>query len=87
MAPTPTGKGYWLAGSGGEISAFGDAELLGTPPPQATGSFVTIAPVRDRKGYMLVAGDGGGFAFGDAGPLGQLVKSRLNQPIVAAVAY
>ena len=36
---------------------------------------------------MLVAGDGGGFAFGDTGPLGQLVKSRLNQPIVGAVAY
>jgi hypothetical protein len=87
MAATPSGNGYWLAGSGGEVSAFGDAQLLGTPTPQAAGSFVAVAPIRDRNGYMLVAGDGGGFAFGDTGPLGQLVKSRLNQPIVGAVAY
>ncbi|HEV3365220.1 MAG TPA: hypothetical protein VG795_13955, partial [Acidimicrobiia bacterium] len=87
MAATPSGKGYWLAGSGGEVSAFGDAQLLGTPTPQAAVSFVAVAPIRDRNGYMLVAGDGGGFAFGDTGPLGPLVKSRLNQPIVGAAAY
>jgi hypothetical protein len=87
IAATPSGKGYWLAGSGGEVSAFGDAQLLGTPTHQASASFVAIAPIRDRNGYMVVAGDGGGFAFGDTGPLGQLAKSRLNQPIVGAAAF
>ena len=77
-----------MAGSGGEVSGFGDAKLLGAPPrqPQAE-SFVAVAPIRDRNGYMLLDGDGGGFAFGDTGPLGQLGKNRLNQPIVGAAAY
>jgi hypothetical protein len=86
MAPTPSGAGYWLAGSAGGVSAFGDAELLGAPEAQA-GPIVTMAAFRHRKGYLLVAGDGGGFAFGDTGPLGRLPKTRLNQPIVGVAAY
>ncbi|HEV3365889.1 MAG TPA: hypothetical protein VG054_00390, partial [Acidimicrobiales bacterium] len=29
MAQTPTGKGYWLAASGGKVEAFGDAVFHG----------------------------------------------------------
>lgn len=64
-----------------------DATLLGTPSPQPAASFVAITPIQGRNGYMIVGGDGGGFACGETGPLGALVRSPLNQPIVAAVAY
>ncbi len=89
---TPTGLGYWMVGADGGIFTFGDATFSGS-----TGSFVLnqpvvgIAPDPDGTGYWLVAADGGIFAF--AAPFrGSLpgtlpAGSRLNQPVIGALAY
>ena len=73
MAPTPEGKGYWLAQAGGGVFSYGDAGFYGslpglgiTPAAPITG----IASTPDGKGYWLVGADGGVFAFGDAGFFG-----------------
>jgi hypothetical protein len=64
MAPTPSGKGYWLVASDGGIFAYGDAAFYGS-----TGSIklnkpvVSMAPAATGKGYWLVAADGGLFAY------------------------
>lgn len=40
LAPTPTGKGYWILDSYGEVYSFGDAEYFGglTPEGQQVGT-------------------------------------------------
>ena len=68
MAPTPTGKGYWLVASDGGIFTFGDAALLRLDR-RHRGSTSRSSAWRARptgKGYWLVAADGGIFTFGDA---------------------
>jgi hypothetical protein len=91
-AVTPTGRGYWMVASDGGIFNFGDATFSGS-----TGNLVLnqpvvgIAPDLDGRGYWLVAADGGIFAF-DAPFRGSLpgtlpAGSRLNKPVIGALAY
>ncbi len=65
MAGTPDGGGYLLLGSGGQLSAFGDARLYGTSIVPGR-RYVGIAPTHDAKGYWLAAAGGGVYSFGDA---------------------
>ncbi|MCZ7527304.1 MAG: L,D-transpeptidase [Acidimicrobiia bacterium] len=87
VASTPTGGGYWLAGSDGGVLTYGDAtfhgSLGGSPLNQP---IVAMAASPTGDGYWLVAADGGVFAFGDAAFHGSLGGSSLNQPIVAMAA-
>ncbi len=80
---TPDGKGYWLIGSGGTVSAHGDAGFFGSAAgvrlDQPT---LGIAPTSDGRGYWLVAGDGGVFAYGDARFFGSATDQHLAQPVV-----
>ena len=80
---TPDGKGYWLIGSGGTVSAHGDAGFFGSAAgvrlDQPT---LGIAPTSDGRGYWLVAGDGGVFAYGDARFYGSAGGQKLARPIV-----
>jgi hypothetical protein len=67
MAPTPSGKGYWLVASDGGIFAFGDAGFLGsTGGIRLNQPVVGMAATPSGAGYWLVASDGGVFGFGDA---------------------
>ena len=64
MAPTPTGRGYWLLAADGGVFSFGDAAFYGS-----TGGMRLAAPVismatSKSAGYWLVAADGGVFSFG-----------------------
>jgi len=87
MAPTPTGKGYWLVASDGGIFAFGDASFLGsTGAFQLNKPIVGMAATPTGRGYWLVASDGGIFAFGDAAFAGSTGGVRLNKPIVGMAA-
>jgi ribosomal protein L24E len=67
MAPTPSGRGYWLVAADGGIFTFGDAPFYGsmggTPLNQP---IVGMAPTATGQGYWFVAADGGIFTFGDA---------------------
>ena len=66
VAPTKTGRGYWLVGSDGGVYCFGDAGFHGSAPqfPQwgigtATNPVVGIATYMAKdNGYIIIADDG-----------------------------
>ncbi len=87
MAPTPSGRGYWLVASDGGVFAFGDAQFFGSMGGRHLNEpVVGMAPTPSGRGYWLVASDGGVFAFGDAGFFGSMGGRQLNEPIVGMAA-
>ena len=87
MAPTPDGRGYWMAASDGGVFTFGDATFHGSLGGLALHRpIVGMAATPDGGGYWLVASDGGVFAFGDAGYYGSLGGMALDKPIVGIAA-
>src|SRR5260221_12316425 len=79
MAPTPSGRGYWLVASDGGIFPFGDAAALGSA--SALRSVAAVAPTPTGAGYWAVSSDGALAAFGDAADLGH-PTGTLSRPIV-----
>ena len=67
IAPTATGKGYWMVASDGGVFTFGDARFEGSlasfPFPSPT---VAIVPTLTGHGYWLELADGDVIGFGDA---------------------
>jgi hypothetical protein len=71
MAPTPTGRGYWLVAADGGMFAFGDATFWGSSANLGSEVIgVAVRPLGD--GYLLLGRDGGVFAFGAAQFAGRL---------------
>jgi hypothetical protein len=68
IAPTKTGKGYWLTGADGGIFCFGDAQYHGSAPANPgwgignMGNPVVGIALDESKqnGYILVAANPGG---------------------------
>ena len=66
-AAVPSGTGYWLANSEGDVYPFGGAVSYGSMAGNHLNApIVGIVAAPDGKGYWLVAKDGGVFAFGSA---------------------
>ena len=87
LAPTPSGRGYWLAASDGGIFTFGDAGFWGsTGAIRLNAPVVAMAATPSGQGYWLVAADGGVFSYGDARFWGSAGSLRLNQPVVGMAA-
>ncbi len=87
IAPTPDGRGYWLAAADGGVFAYGDARFRGSMGGQPLAKpVVGIAAAPNGQGYWLVASDGGVFAFGDAHFRGSAGGTRLNRPVVGIAA-
>ena len=87
MAPTPSGKGYWLAAADGGIFTFGDAKFLGSMGGTRLNEPIvggTATPT--GAGYYLVARDGGIFTFGNARFAGSTGNLDLVAPIVDMAA-
>ena len=83
MAATPSGNGYWLVDSAGDITTHGAAVnygSMGGHPLNAPIAHIVATP--DGKGYWLVASDGGTFSFGDAHFYGSMGDKQLNAPVV-----
>jgi len=72
IASTPTGKGYWLVTSTGQVENLGDAPSLNHLTGVRASNIVSIVPTSSGYGYWLVASDGGIYAFGDATFIGSL---------------
>jgi hypothetical protein len=63
IAATPDGKGYWLVGANGVVTAFGDAKFFGSLG--ATGTTRIVGIVADADvGYRLITAQGDAVAFG-----------------------
>ena len=87
IASTPTGRGYWVAGSDGGVLTYGDAGYYGSAGGVHLASPVvgmTASP--DGRGYWLVASDGGVLTYGDAGFFGSAGGLPLAAPVVGAAA-
>ena len=68
LAPTKTGKGYWLASTDGGVFTFGDAAFYGAANPfKPAAPVVGMAVSPTGRGYWLATADGSVYAFGDAG--------------------
>jgi ribosomal protein L24E len=89
IEPTPTGRGYWLLLSTGEVRARGDADLLGGANPGAlrAGERVTaLSATATGLGYWLFTNLGGVIPVGDAVSYGDMSRVTLNGPVVASIA-
>jgi len=87
MAPTRSGRGYWLVAADGGIFSFGDAAFYGsTGAIHLNQPIVGMAATPSGHGYWFVAADGGIFAYGDAAFYGSTGAMPVNQPIVGMAA-
>ncbi len=80
LEPASNNKGYWLVTNTGNVSAYGDAAVLGSIHLN-TRTVVGMAATPDSHGYWVVTAAGKVYRFGDAKPY------RMNgaQPISAKV--
>ena len=82
LAGTGT-EGYIVAGSAGEVGAFGDGAFQGDMSSNPLSApIVNLATTPNGDGYWLLGKDGGIFSFGNAGFYGSTGNIRLNQPVV-----
>ena len=80
-APTPDGRGFWMAWNTGQVTTAGDATWLGDLAGRAlNGPIVGIASSPTGLGYWLLGSDGGVFTFGDAAFFGSTGNIHLNAP-------
>ncbi len=82
-APTPSGRGAWVAAADGGVFTFGDAIFAGSMgSTHLNAPVVAMASTASGLGYWLAASDGGVFSFGDAPFAGSTGAMRLNAPVV-----
>ncbi len=87
MAPAPTGGGYWIANSLGQVTTEGAARYEGSTGPWAPDApVVGIAAAPTGKGYWEVTAGGGVFAFGSAQFYGSMGGKALDDPVVGMAA-
>ncbi len=87
IAAVPSGTGYDMSGTAGDVTTFGNAQFYGSMGNiHLNKPVVGMASTPDGKGYWLVAGDGGVFAFGDTGFYGSMGGQVLNAPVVGMAA-
>jgi hypothetical protein len=63
IAATPDGRGYWIVGANGAVTAFGDAKFFGSLSASSTTRIVGILADAD-VGYRLITAQGNAIAFG-----------------------
>ena len=66
MAVTPSGKGYWIVNSAGQVFAYGDASTFAPNGTAASGTVTAFTPLPDASGYWIVNSSGDVFAYGAA---------------------
>jgi hypothetical protein len=66
IAASPSGGGYWLVTSGGEVVARGDAPARGSAKGALAHPVVGVAASASGAGYWLVTANAVVLAFGDA---------------------
>jgi hypothetical protein len=87
-AATPSGAGYWLVDSGGDVFSFGDARFAGSVGGKSQSKplrkpVVAIVPTWSGSGYWEVAADGAVFPLGGAPAHGSMGGKPLSKPITS----
>ena len=86
-APTPTGRGFFVAWSNGRVTVAGDARFYGdVSNVRLAAPVVGIAATSDGAGYWLLGADGGVFSFGDAAFHGSTGGIRLTSPALEMIS-
>jgi hypothetical protein len=86
VAPTPDGKGYFLASTSGVVTTFGDAHFYGDAAGlDLKAPIVAMAVDPATGGYWLLGRDGGVFSY-HAPFLGSTGNEHLNAPAVGLEA-
>jgi LysM repeat protein len=84
IAPTPSGKGYWIIGTDGAVFAYGDAGNYGNLAGRSLpGAIIGGSGTATGKGYWLLGADGSVYTFGDAHNYGRATTSALTGALVA----
>ena len=79
IAPTGSGRGFWVASTDGTVTTEGDAPSYGDVSAlQLAEPVVSIGATPGAHGYWLLGGDGGVFTFGDARYYGSTGGIHLN---------
>ena len=86
LAPTPSGKGYWVVDANGKVYAFGDARKLGGLDAVKgwKGPIVGIVANPSAQGYSILAADGTVGGFGAAPVQGGRAKAGAGAVTQAA---
>jgi hypothetical protein len=84
-APSPTGRGYWLASQNGGVFSFGDAAFGGSITTSVN-DIVGMAANPAGAGYWLVGADGGIFSFGGAPFGGSLPGESISVTNIVGMA-
>ncbi len=86
-APTPGGRGFWVAWSNGLVTTAGNAHWYGDLARTALSRpIVGIAATPTGRGYWLLGADGGVFSFGDAVFHGSTGNLHLSAPALQMVS-
>jgi hypothetical protein len=82
----PSGIGYWLSNSAGDVWHFG-AAVAGEPAPAGvSGTAVGIAPAASRYGYWVATNTGDVITGGDAVTRGESTPTATDSSVVGIVA-
>jgi hypothetical protein len=87
IAATATGGGYWLLGADGDVYAFGDAAVLGSPLEDSLDLNAPVAAIAADPlggGYWIAAEDGGVFTYGFGLPFHGSVPGGNTAPAALA---
>ncbi len=88
ISSTPTGKGYWLVDSGGNVQGFGDATNYGGGTGYLSGEpVVAMSSTLDGHGYLLLGQSGSLFSYGNAPHLNLPHPLALQDSAVSIVAW
>jgi hypothetical protein len=85
MAPTHSGKGYWLVAADGGVFSYNAPYFGSLGAMHLNQPIIGMAPTPTGKGYWLVAKDGGVFTFGDAHFYGSTGEMHLNAPVTQLI--
>ena len=87
VAPTPDGRGFWVASTDGAVTPEGDAVRYGDASNvNLAAPVVGIASSATGRGYWLLGSDGGVLSYGDVHFYGSTGGMRLAQPALEMAA-
>ena len=83
MAASPTGSGYWLAATNGDVYSFGVATHGSTSHVKVSSPVIGIAASSSGNSYLLAEADGTISRHGTTRSYGEVPAKAHSEPITA----